>query len=93
MAWRTAPIVDIGSWTAEYVRRRFALPGTGFKSVYAAYDILLATVYNCTTGQWGVTKARRDTLDALSTRLTRAANSLSDRAVCRVVCAIRALSS
>ena len=57
MVFRSEPIVDIGEWTAEYVRRRYALPDGGFESVYAAYDILLATVYNCSTGQWGVTKS------------------------------------
>ena len=66
MAWRTAPIADIGAWTVNYVRRRYTLPGSGFKSVYAAYDILLATVYNCTTGQWGVTKVHRLTPAALT---------------------------
>lgn len=57
MAFRTEPIDDIRAWTAEYVRRRYALPATGFDLIYAAYDTLIATVYNCTTGQWGVTKS------------------------------------
>ena len=56
MAFRSEPIADMYAWTAEYVRRRYALPESGFKTIYAAYDILLATVYNCTRGDWGVTK-------------------------------------
>ena len=57
MAFRTEPIADIRAWTAQYVRRRYGLPDSGFDSLYAAYDILIATVYNCTTASWGVTKS------------------------------------
>ena len=57
MAFRTEPIADINAWTAQYVRSRYALPDSSFDSIYAAYDILLATVYNNSIGSWGVTKA------------------------------------
>ena len=57
MAFRTEPIADVKKWTAEYVRRRYALPDSGYKGLYAAYDILISTVYNRSTGDWGVTKA------------------------------------
>jgi len=59
MVWQHEPITDQLDWVHRYVTRRYAISSImdRLPTVYSAYDLLLATVYNCTSGQWGVTKS------------------------------------
>jgi len=52
MAWRAAPIVDIGQWVKDYSTQRYA----GAVAGQVAWEQLLETAYNCSSG-WGVTKS------------------------------------
>ena len=60
MGWRSSPIPDVHAWVRAWVMRRYGLPvgEVGrFAAVFAGWDGLVRSVYNCTTGQWGVTKS------------------------------------
>ena len=60
MAWRSSPLPDSRAWVRQYVVRRYGLPTAElarFAAVFAAWDDLATSVYNCSTGQWGVTKS------------------------------------
>ena len=60
MAWRGRPIADLHGWVRRWATRRYSLPAaslTAFAPVLRAWDLLVGSVYNCTSGQWGVTKS------------------------------------
>ena len=59
MAHRSEP-VSVSHWVQGYVTRRFGIGQDSeaqFQPLYDAYAVLAASVYNCTAGNWGVTKS------------------------------------